>query len=327
MVEPGRSYSAGNQYMYGFNGKEQDNEVSGQGNQYDYGFRIYNPRLGKFLSVDPLFKSFPWNGPYSYAEGDVIRSIDLDGLEKYVVTYWYDHEGNHRKTTIKAIRTKDTKEIMDMKFSTANGGDLTDKEVWVRHLYLNGRQKEQATGKGALNTSEQALFNKAVTKSTKKYIVMYDFGDEKGGIMDKSKEFANVKYEYREATKIIPLKVEDNKTAFTFADPDGDGRFNTAITVDDQQGYVAAFKNQFLQKYPNATNIKLESVIITIQSLASLPLAEKTKKFWLNIDPNVKIDIVTDPKFVNTVPGKQGEKPSSRDVKSDYKFSGMILTL
>ena len=33
-------------YRYGFNGKEMDNEVSGQGNQYDYGFRIYNPRLG-----------------------------------------------------------------------------------------------------------------------------------------------------------------------------------------------------------------------------------------------------------------------------------------
>jgi hypothetical protein len=35
-------------YRYGFNGKENDGEVSGEGNQYDYGFRIYNPRLGGF---------------------------------------------------------------------------------------------------------------------------------------------------------------------------------------------------------------------------------------------------------------------------------------
>lgn len=39
MVMPGRTYSTDN-YRYGFNGEEKDNEVSGSGNQYDYGFRI-----------------------------------------------------------------------------------------------------------------------------------------------------------------------------------------------------------------------------------------------------------------------------------------------
>ncbi len=47
-------------YRYGFNGKELDKEVAGT-TTYDYGFRIYNPALGRFLSVDPLFKSYPWN--------------------------------------------------------------------------------------------------------------------------------------------------------------------------------------------------------------------------------------------------------------------------
>jgi len=44
-----------------------DNEVSGGGNIYDYGFRIYNPRIGKFLSTDPLFKGYPWYTPYQFA--------------------------------------------------------------------------------------------------------------------------------------------------------------------------------------------------------------------------------------------------------------------
>ena len=69
-----------------------DNEVAGTGNQYDYGFRIYNPRIAKFLSVDPLTSSYPWNSPYAFAENDVIRSIDLDGLERYVVIM--DHHGD-----------------------------------------------------------------------------------------------------------------------------------------------------------------------------------------------------------------------------------------
>ncbi len=78
---PGRKFTAGSQYRYGFNGKENDNEVSGDGNQYDYGFRIYNPRIGKFLSVDPLSQEYPWYTPYQYAANSPIANIDLDGLE------------------------------------------------------------------------------------------------------------------------------------------------------------------------------------------------------------------------------------------------------
>ncbi len=82
MMMPGRQYTVTNGYRYGFNGKENDNETSTQ----DYGFRIYNPALGKFLSVDPLTKDYPWNSTYAFAENDVIRSIDLEGREKKLVT-------------------------------------------------------------------------------------------------------------------------------------------------------------------------------------------------------------------------------------------------
>ena len=79
---PGRAYSAGTGYRYGFNGKENDNEVKGTGNQQDYGMRIYDPRLGKFLSVDPLYREFPWNSTYAFSENEPIACIDLDGLER-----------------------------------------------------------------------------------------------------------------------------------------------------------------------------------------------------------------------------------------------------
>lgn len=47
---------------------------------------MYNPSIARFLSVDPLAPSFPWNSVYAFAEGDVIQSIDLDGLEKAKTT-------------------------------------------------------------------------------------------------------------------------------------------------------------------------------------------------------------------------------------------------
>jgi len=49
---------------------------------YDYGFRIYNPAIARFLSVDPLTKSYPWYTPYQFAGNKPTWAIDLDGLEE-----------------------------------------------------------------------------------------------------------------------------------------------------------------------------------------------------------------------------------------------------
>jgi len=86
MLQPNRSYTASTNYRYGFNGKENDNEVKGTGNEIDYGFRIYDPRIGRFLSVDPLSKSYPWYTPYQFAGNKPIAAKDLDGLEELWIT-------------------------------------------------------------------------------------------------------------------------------------------------------------------------------------------------------------------------------------------------
>ena len=88
-------------YRFGFNGKEHDDEPNGAGNQYDYGFRIYNPRLGRFLSVDPLTSTYPFYTPYQFAGNDVIRAIDLDGLEKVYVFDQGSNPNNKRVYTAK----------------------------------------------------------------------------------------------------------------------------------------------------------------------------------------------------------------------------------
>jgi RHS repeat-associated protein len=84
MEMPGRQYSGTNIYRYGFNSKEKDNRDGVV--QYDYGFRIYDPRLVRFKSVDPLTKSYPWYTPYQFAGNKPIACIDLDGLEELWVT-------------------------------------------------------------------------------------------------------------------------------------------------------------------------------------------------------------------------------------------------
>ncbi|MEO5684262.1 MAG: RHS repeat-associated core domain-containing protein [Chitinophagaceae bacterium] len=78
----GRNYSlASSPYRYGFNGKENDNDVKGEGNQQDYGMRIYDGRLGRFLSVDPITADYPMLTPYQFASNSPVSGIDKDGLE------------------------------------------------------------------------------------------------------------------------------------------------------------------------------------------------------------------------------------------------------
>jgi RHS repeat-associated protein len=105
MEMPGRSYEAGG-YRFGFNGKEDDPEAVEAGSQYDYGFRIYNTGIGRFLSVDPLTKSYPWYTPYQFAGNTPIWAIDLDGLEQFYVTYAADKNNNPILTSLTCTSIK-----------------------------------------------------------------------------------------------------------------------------------------------------------------------------------------------------------------------------
>ncbi len=77
---PGRSYESEG-YRYGFNGKEKDDGIKGSGNHYDYGMRMYDPRIGRPLSIDPLTAQYPELSPYQFFSNNPIWFIDLDGLE------------------------------------------------------------------------------------------------------------------------------------------------------------------------------------------------------------------------------------------------------
>jgi RHS repeat-associated protein len=83
MLMPGRTFTASTatNYRYGFNGKENDNEVKGVGDQIDYGMRVYDPRAGRFLSIDALTIKYPSLTSYQFASNSPIQGSDLDGRE------------------------------------------------------------------------------------------------------------------------------------------------------------------------------------------------------------------------------------------------------
>ena len=58
---------------------ESDDEVKGEGNSYDFGARIYDPRVGRWLSRDALADKYPDLSPYNFVANNPLVFIDPDG--------------------------------------------------------------------------------------------------------------------------------------------------------------------------------------------------------------------------------------------------------
>ena len=165
-----RTWSAN--YRYGFNGKEKDSEVQGAGNSYDFGSRMYDGRLGKWLTLDPLTRQFPYNSPYQYAANSPLLMIDRDGSENIIYLIYIAPSHNEKpRLSLKDIRQikKDAEkkiEMMALKtkvvifeskepFNPANIdehdtflliGDASDcKEYWDKNI--QGKQNVKPSGR------------------------------------------------------------------------------------------------------------------------------------------------------------------------------------
>ena len=131
---PGRSFTSSS-YRYGFNGKEQDLETLST-STYDYGFRIYNPALGRFLSVDPLSHAYPWFTPYQFAGNTPISAIDLDGLENVFICNNDNNQG----------------ECMEVQYSAEDIADIANKKKpEFKVHYPDGRVTGQFEGPNKAN--------------------------------------------------------------------------------------------------------------------------------------------------------------------------------
>lgn len=124
-------------------------------------YRIYDPRIGKFLSVDPLFREYPWNSPYAFAENDVIRSIDLEGLEKAIITLNTNSEG---KT--KAQVTTDKKLVQHL----WRGFSVVKEAKW-----LTGEANYKVYTNGA-NTHKNTYYPPSI--ENKGYLIVDNTGDQ-----------------------------------------------------------------------------------------------------------------------------------------------------
>jgi RHS repeat-associated protein len=87
-------------YRFGYQGSEKDNEFKGNGNSYTTEFRQYDPRIGRWLSLDPKMGKYPGASPYIVNNNNPNLFIDPNGDD------WYLPKSGKEKGTFKWIDGK-----------------------------------------------------------------------------------------------------------------------------------------------------------------------------------------------------------------------------
>lgn len=131
-IMPGRNFSS-NTYRYGFNGKEKDDEVKGSGNSLDFGARIYDPRTGRWLTLDPKVAKYPGFSGYNFALNNPISIIDPDGKDIYFVNR---NAGMYDKPI---LLKQNFKEIINILNSAPGGKEMIDDYIKnpTKDLYIS----------------------------------------------------------------------------------------------------------------------------------------------------------------------------------------------
>jgi RHS repeat-associated protein len=116
-------------YRYSFNGMEKDDEVKGNGNSYTTEFRQFDPRVGRWLSLDPLMAQFSSQAPYCAFDNNPIFYTDILGLES---------EGNGDKPKKRHKGTEDDpRELQEVRFTAKK-----TKKNWFERITHSFFKKE-----------------------------------------------------------------------------------------------------------------------------------------------------------------------------------------
>jgi RHS repeat-associated protein len=198
-----RKSSAG-VYRYGFNGMEKDDEVKGNSNSYDFGARMYDNRLGRWLSLDAYAVDYPSLSDYSFVANSPLMYVDPDGNKirptninsKNLIDKAYDRIFSGELESIRGSISEDKNGAFSY-----NGSALTYKEA--KNIIIDSE----------LTTSKKLValtYLKAVeTKRTYEVQVEYNSGnkddktirDENYGVLTPNYENASLSDQVKDAEK------------------------------------------------------------------------------------------------------------------------------
>jgi RHS repeat-associated protein len=140
-------------YRYGFNGMEKLDEIAGvTGSHLDFGARIYNSRLGRWMSPDPLEDNFPSYSPYNFAVNSPLIFVDPNGKENVIYLVLLD-DGNS------AIQKMDIGKIVENANNTFKSHGLNTRVVIYTGCDVLNPAKMDKTDSYAILGSTEGITN------------------------------------------------------------------------------------------------------------------------------------------------------------------------
>ena len=103
MLLVGRNWEGRSEYRYGFNGKQADDEITGNDHVLDFGARVYDSRLGRWFSVDKLTQQNSCEAPFVFVSNSPLMFIDPTGNEKIIVSGGKDQRADQWGDKMKFI--------------------------------------------------------------------------------------------------------------------------------------------------------------------------------------------------------------------------------
>lgn len=187
-----RSFSS-DKYRYGWGSMEKDDEIKGKGNSYTTLHRIYDARLGRWLSIDPESGEYPDESPYAGLENDPMNNSDPDGDCPWCIAFI---KGAVQEYATQVITNFASGKDWKAAFTDVDGGAILESAV------IDG----VTMGIGSLVTKTKTVVK--IVKATDKAIETEKAVLKTNKVVQNTEKIAKMEKNAVKATK----KVDDAKT-------------------------------------------------------------------------------------------------------------------
>lgn len=292
---------------------------------YTTEYRQYDPRIGRWLSVDPLFQNFPWQSPYVAFDNNPIVYNDPKGLAANNKVE--DENSNKTKRHANKWRKKEAK------MKDKIGSDATESEV-RNAMYEKYGNKDWASIAG----------NDDPTKG-KSYILMGDWVDFVDGKTEPRKQVTSEDIYVREDEFGDLENMADGLPFGTVPISDGEtvnvsvqrlnnrgGTDNVSLTqngteVQNNNETEVGNNTMYMSKDISSANGNTVNVVINPSDISRTTIrnpdgsAGKNKfsnpTFVVNVKRTTVLQVPKLPKPVYVVGGSNGRKDLHKQMKSD----------
>lgn len=252
---------------YGYQGSEMDDEVKGAGNSYTTEFRQLDPRLGRWLTIDPKTAGTPWESPYVSMGNNPIwftdkKGASIDSLSRGT----FDEHKKNTQTRLDELRL--TRDKMIKK----------GKEERLPYLNQSITQLEDALKElEAMDASTDMIFKIEMVSDTDPSLVAINANgltERNGNVISiKSTTTHNLAHELKHGYQHMIGNLDEYNITNDYMDEQE--AFQRAfayssIAYPDAGGYSYFNQALILKHYPPGTNYAVSTQILKISDKASV---------------------------------------------------------